>query len=89
MLGQYGQAADLMTAAAHSFPLVATVAGDGKPGLAAAPLASQIRQSAVWYSLAADRFDQAREMARSFKEFSSPGSRAGQFFGKVAAISDQ
>ena len=86
MLGQYGEAADLMARAAAFFPLTATVAGDGQPGAVAAPLVQQIRQLAVWYHLAADRVASARTMAASYAPFSDPGSRSGKFFRQVAAI---
>lgn len=87
LLGQYGQAADLMVKAAESFPMIPTINGDGRIGREASPLVNQIRQTAVWYCLAANRVDQARQLASTYLEALPPGSRSAALFLKVAAIS--
>ena len=86
LVGQYGEAADLLDRAAGFFPLVETVAGDGIPGPEAAPMAQRIRQMAVWYCLAADRLDEAVRKASTYIKQARPGSSQEKFYRRLVTL---
>ena len=86
MLGQYREAADLMDRAGAFFPLTETFAGTGLAEREASPLAQQVRQSQVWFHLAAEQAEEAVRLAVAYAPYAGGGSRAEKFYHQVGAI---
>jgi hypothetical protein len=82
LAGRYDQAADQFAAAAELFQDPVTAGSGWRP----AEIQVRLWHEEVWWRLAAGRVGQARQRARVFADNTPPGSREGDFFGRVGAI---
>jgi hypothetical protein len=86
LLGQYDEAADLMTRAIARVPARPRLTGTGEVRPVAPPLARRLWRTAVWLSLGAGRLEPARDLAATAAPLSAPRSQAARFFRHVAAL---
>lgn len=83
LAGRYEQAVAQFEKAAAFFPAT----GDRGPGVRTSETQIRLWQEVVWWQLAAGRISQARDRAQWYGSQVGSGTREGEFFRNVAALS--